>query len=163
MSRTRSVSWVTNAQTSPTVPAGMIAAAALTRPSVELRVEARGCGCPQGYIVRNPSVPWGTTVTLRENAWAVAGMPQELLAITNPRVELAPRNGPPKSPFGFRVSAIRQGVAGTKRSSAAGACWADALSCETARNRPAVQTSRRSRRDFVDRLTEGFGIKVADS
>jgi hypothetical protein len=36
----------------PLVPAGMIAALALMRPSSEFKVETKGCGCPAGHTVR---------------------------------------------------------------------------------------------------------------
>jgi hypothetical protein len=42
-------------------------------------------------------------------------MPQALFGIANPRDVPALKNGPPNGPFGFRVSAMRQGVTGTKR------------------------------------------------
>src|SRR5437764_6843783 len=48
----------------------------------------------------------------------MAGMLQALLETTNPRVVLPGRNGPPKAPLALRVSAMRQGVTGTKLSAA---------------------------------------------
>src|SRR5437899_492342 len=114
MSRMNSVSSVTKAQTALLVPAGTMAAAALIRPS-ELSVEVAGRSCPHGYIVKKASFAFGTTVTLMEYASAVAGIPQALLGTLNPRLECPPKNGPPKGPAGLRVSAIRQGVTGTKR------------------------------------------------
>ena len=51
---------------SPFVPAGTMAAAAFTRPSIALSVEANGSGCPHGNTVRNPSGARGTTVALTE-------------------------------------------------------------------------------------------------
>jgi hypothetical protein len=41
-------------------------------------------------------------------------MPQTLLGITKSRDVFPAMAGPPKGPLGFRVSAIRQGVTGTK-------------------------------------------------
>src|ERR1700682_59895 len=114
MSSTTSVSLVTKKHTAPLVPAGTMAATALTLPSMELRVETCGCCCPQGKVVRNPSPPCGTTVTLTEYACAVLGMLQVLLGIVNPRTVCPLRKGPPKGPFGFRVSATGHGAAGTE-------------------------------------------------
>src|SRR5437660_11053537 len=48
----------------------------------------------------------------------MAGMLQALLETTNPRVVPPGRNGPPKAPLALRVSAMRQGVTGTKLSAA---------------------------------------------
>src|SRR5437016_4187321 len=114
MSRTNSVSSVGKAQTLPLVPAGTMAAPALTRPSIELRVEASGSDCPHGNIVRNPSVACGTTVAFREYACAVEGIPQALFGIVNPREAPPLRNGPPNGPFAFLVSATLHGGTGTK-------------------------------------------------
>jgi len=114
MSRTKSVSLVTKKHTSPFVPAGTMAATALIRPSPELRVDTTGCGPPHGNVVKNPSGPCGTTVTLREYACAVAGMLQVLLGMVKPRTDCPLKNGPPRAPFGFLVSTTRHGVTGTK-------------------------------------------------
>src|SRR5437879_12078387 len=79
MSSSISVSLEAKAQTPPLIPVGTMAAPALMRPSIELSVELNGSGWPQGNIVKNPSEPWGTTVTLTEKAWASGGMLQALL------------------------------------------------------------------------------------
>ena len=115
MSRTSSVSWEAKKHAAPLVPAGKIAATALVRPSMELRLDASGCRCPQGKAVRNPSAPCGTTVMFNEYACAVFGIPQALLGIANALAAALPcRKGPPNGPAGLRVSAMRQGVIGTK-------------------------------------------------
>jgi hypothetical protein len=115
MSRTSSVSWEAKKHAAPFVPAGRIAATALTRPSMELRLDASGCGCPQGNAVRNPSGPCGTTVMFSAYACAVFGIPQALLGMANALPAAWPcRKGPPNGPAGLRVSAMRQGVTGTK-------------------------------------------------
>src|SRR3954447_8052408 len=117
MSSTSSVSLEAKKQAAPFVPAGNIAATALVRPSMELRLDASGCGCPQGKAVKNPSGPRGTTVIFSEYACAVFGIPQALLGIANALAAALPcRNGPPNGPAGLRVSAMRQGVTGTKLS-----------------------------------------------
>src|SRR6185437_12509216 len=77
ISRTKSVSWVAKKHTAPFVPAGRMPATALFRPS-ELRLDASGCGWPQGKAVRNPSTPCGTTVIFSAYACAVLGIAQEL-------------------------------------------------------------------------------------
>src|SRR5262249_5093271 len=116
MSIITSVSPVTKMQTDPFgVPAGMIAAAPLTRPSAELSVETNGCVWPHGNVVKYPRDSRGTTLIFSEDACAVLGILQLLLGIATPGVVRAPKNGPPKGPFGFRVSATRHGVTGTKR------------------------------------------------
>src|SRR5579864_5343258 len=120
MSRTTSVVSVANTLTAPFEPAGTMAALDLTLPSIELRVATKGWDCPEAQSVRNPKVPRGTTATFREYAVAVDGMPQALLGITKSRIEFKKSwtpamAGPPKGPLGSRVSAIRQGVTGTKR------------------------------------------------
>lgn len=109
----KSVSSVVKAQAPPFVPAGTMAAAALTRPS-EFRVEVGGRFCPHGNSVRNPSLAFGTTVTFTEYAFAVEGMPQALPGTLKALEVPAARNGPPNGPFGFRVSATRHGATGTK-------------------------------------------------
>jgi len=50
-----------------------------------------------------------------EYACAVFGIPHALLGMANDLAAALPcRNGPPNGPAGLRVSAIRQGVTGTK-------------------------------------------------
>src|SRR5260370_1375616 len=121
MSSTRSVELVTKTLTAPPVPAGTMAALALMRPSNEFSVEARGCGCPLGHMVRYPRDPWGTTVTFREYADALEGTPQALFGMTKSRDAPPTSEGPASGPLGaFRVSATRQGVIGTKRSAVVG-------------------------------------------
>src|SRR5271165_13099 len=114
MSRITSVGSVTNTLTAPLEPAGTMAALALILPSGEFSVETPGCDCPAGQMVRYPSEPCGTTVTLSEYAVAVEGMPQGLLGIGKLRDEPPGMDGPPKPPDGLRVSTKRQGVTGTK-------------------------------------------------
>src|SRR5260370_3479701 len=116
MSRTRSVSLVAYALMAPPEPADAIAALALMRPSRELMADTAGCACPVGQTVRYPSEVWGTTVTFSAYAWALEGMPQELLGITKLRDVPAARYGPPNGPTEFRVSATRQGDTGTSMS-----------------------------------------------
>src|ERR1039457_3700685 len=60
-------------------------------------------------------MPSGTTVTLREYARALAGMPQPLAGMLKSRVVAAAKLGPPKGPVALRVSAIRHSVTATKR------------------------------------------------
>src|SRR5260370_28887585 len=116
MSSTKWGDWVTRTLTAPPVPAGTMAALALMRPSSEFSVEARGCGCPLGHMVRYPRDPWGTTVTFREYAAALAGILQALFGMMKARNVPPPSDGPAKGPLGvFRVSATRHGVMGTKR------------------------------------------------
>jgi len=50
----------------PFVPAGTIAALAVTVPVVELKFAVPGCVCPVGHAVTNPSGPCGTTARLSE-------------------------------------------------------------------------------------------------
>ena len=52
--------------TAPSLPAGTIAAFALTRPSREFNSETTGWVCPDGHTVKYPSHPKGTTVIFRE-------------------------------------------------------------------------------------------------
>src|SRR5436305_1198536 len=92
-----------------------MAAPAFTRPSMELRVEANGRVCPQGNMVKKPTLTFGTTVALIEYACAVAGIPQELSGIVKPRAFPPLKNGPPNGPLGLRVSATRHGVTAMKR------------------------------------------------
>src|ERR1022692_5092908 len=101
--------------TAPCPPAGTIAAVALIRPSRQFSVETNGWDWPAGQTERKLSPPRGTTVRLSEYAKALAGMPQELDGMLKSRLTAAPRIGPPKGPVGSRVSAMRQGVIGTKR------------------------------------------------
>src|SRR5438270_1633869 len=97
ISRTTSVSLEAKRHAAPLVPAGRIAATALARPSMELRLDASGCGCPQGKAVRNPSGPCGTTVIFIAYACAVVGIPQTLLGMANALAAALPcKNGPPK-------------------------------------------------------------------
>src|SRR5271170_3086334 len=89
-----------------------MAALALVRPSLEVRVMTLGCVAPVGHRVRWSREPLGRTATLREYAVAVAGMPQALWGISNSRLAPAASVGPPKAPSALRVSATRQGVTG---------------------------------------------------
>jgi hypothetical protein len=115
MSNTSSVSLEAKKHAAPFVPAGRMAATALVRPSMELRLDASGCGCPQGNAVRNPNGPCGTTVMFSEYACAMFGMLQALLGMAIALAATLPwRKGPPNGPAGLRVSAMRHGVTGTK-------------------------------------------------
>src|ERR1700674_2564723 len=114
MSRITSVVSVAKTLTAPFEPAGTMAALDLTLPSIELSVATSGWDCPEGHRVRYPSVPRGTTATFREYPAAVDAMPQALLGITKSRDAPPAMAGPPKGPLEFLVSAIRQGVTGTK-------------------------------------------------
>jgi hypothetical protein len=115
MSSTSSVSLEAKKHAAPLLPAGRIAATAFTRPSMEFRFDASGWGCPQGNAVRNPSGPWGTTVIFNAYACAVVGIPHALLGMANALAAAWPcRKGAPNGPAGLRVSAMRQGVTGTK-------------------------------------------------
>ena len=62
ISITRFESSVTKTETSPLVPAGTMAAFAVTVPVGAFRVETRGCVCPAGHVVRKLSFPLGTEV-----------------------------------------------------------------------------------------------------
>src|SRR6478609_2086108 len=99
----------------PPAPAGTMAAFAFTRPSREFSVEASGSDWPLGYASIQPRVPKGTTVTLMENAAALAGMPHPLFETTKSRAVLAGSAGPPNAPLGLRVSTKRHGVTATNR------------------------------------------------
>src|SRR3954447_20470748 len=115
MSRITWLRSLTKTLTDPLVPAGTMAAFALIRPSVEFRVDTVGCACPVGHKVSQLSGPCGTTVTFSAYAFAVAGMPQAAPEISNSRTSFSARIGPPLLPFAWRVSAIRQGSTGKKR------------------------------------------------
>src|SRR5882672_7043187 len=112
MSTTRSESFAANTETSPFVPACTIAAFATTVPVGAFSVEATGCVCPAGHVVKKPRPPCGTAVKFREYAWADVGTLQALERIGRFRVAPPMREGPPNGPGAFRVSAIRQGVIG---------------------------------------------------
>jgi hypothetical protein len=86
MSMTMSVAFVTNRSIAPPVPAGTIAAFAVTVPVRAFSVETRGCACPTGHTLRYPSEPWGIAVKFSEYACALGGMPQELDSTGNERV-----------------------------------------------------------------------------
>src|SRR5271169_1806325 len=116
MSRMTSVVLVTATVTAPLVPAGTMAALATTIPPNEFNVEAPGWLSPVGHRVRNGSAPCGTTVTFKEYALAVVGMPHELCGMTNDRLVPLVMVGPPNGASAPRVSATRQGVTGTNRS-----------------------------------------------
>jgi hypothetical protein len=83
-----------------------------------------------GQIVRNPRYPGGITVTFREYAWAMEGMPHSVLAWSGKlRVALASKLGGPKgagNPAAVRVSTKRQGVMPTKTSEFTGV-WASGV------------------------------------
>ena len=65
MSRMNWVASLEKTLTPPLVPAGVMVALALTRPS-ELSVETVGWVSPAGQMVRYPSDALGTTVALSE-------------------------------------------------------------------------------------------------
>src|SRR5690348_4526560 len=131
-----------------------MAAFAITEPSCEFSVDTSGCACPAGHTLRKFSgPPRGTTVKLSEYAAALAGTPQELDGTGIVRDVFAARNGPPKDPFGFRVSRIRQGATATNCSGVPVTvgftiaieklCGAEMLPCESSAvtlngNEPAV-------------------------
>ena len=79
---------------------------------MSFNVETTGSACPAGHVLRYSNEPGGTAVMLNEYACAADGSPQALDGIANVRVPLAPSAGPPDIPAGFRVSAMRHGVAG---------------------------------------------------
>src|SRR5262249_30010406 len=121
MSITRSVSLVAYTSTAPLSPAGTMAALASTKPSKEFSVDTRGCGCPAGQIVRKPRNPvLGTTLTLSEYAFALAGIPHALERTGTRRAVPPGMNGPPRGPLGVRVSMTRHGVTGVNWRPAAG-------------------------------------------
>src|SRR5579864_5823122 len=122
-----SVASVTNALIAPLSPAGTMAAFDLILPSMELSVATSGCGWPVGHSVRNPSEPEGTTATFSEYAIALDGIPQALAGMAKSREVCRGRPGPPKAPVTLRVSAMRQGVIGTKRAALEGAICAETL------------------------------------
>src|SRR5260370_30265926 len=62
MSITRAEVFVTNTVTAPAVPADTIAALAVVTPVGAFSVEAKGCVCPAGHVVRKPRLPCGTEV-----------------------------------------------------------------------------------------------------
>jgi len=62
----------------PLVPAGTMAAFAVTVPVTAFNVETVGCDCPAGHAVRKPRMPGGIAVKFREYACAVDGIPQLL-------------------------------------------------------------------------------------
>jgi hypothetical protein len=81
----------------PLVPAGTIAALAITNPSGEFSVDTVEEGCPAGHLDRKPSGPRGTTVMLRAYACAFAGMPHGLAGISH---EASSKKPPTLSPGG---------------------------------------------------------------
>src|SRR6185295_2274925 len=95
----------------PPVPAGTIAALAVTLPSKAFNVETLGGAPPAGHSVRKLSIPGGTTVAFSEYACAVTGAPHPLDGTVKDRVCAAAMEGPPNGPAAFRVSATRHGVA----------------------------------------------------
>lgn len=50
----------------PQLPAGTIAALAVTFPVSELSVDTNGCDKPVGHVAKYPSGPLGMTVKFRE-------------------------------------------------------------------------------------------------
>lgn len=62
ISTTKSESLLTKTLISPLVPAGTIAALAVTVPVGALRVDTTGCVCPAGHVVKKPNEPFGTDV-----------------------------------------------------------------------------------------------------
>src|SRR6202790_2848798 len=113
MSSTTSVVLVTYTLTPPSIPASMIAALALIRPSKEFNVETTGLARPDGHKVKNAKGPAGTTVTFNEYAAALAGIPQLPAGMRMPRWLAACIEGPPNGPGASRVSKTRHGVTGT--------------------------------------------------
>src|SRR5271167_3353226 len=116
MSRITLVVSVTYTLTEPEgVPAGTMAALALTRPSTEFSVDTTGWPSPLGQIVRYPRTDCGTTVTFSEYATALAGILHGLPLCESgkERAECPPMGGPPNVPLALRVSTTRHGVSGT--------------------------------------------------
>src|SRR3954451_6588861 len=117
MSMTTSVLLLANTSTEPLVPAATMAAFPTTCPCNAFNVEARGRGCPVGYIVRNPRGAGGTAVTFKEYAWASAGMEHVVLdRMGKVRAPPPVRRGVPRPaayPELDRVSATRHGVMAT--------------------------------------------------
>src|ERR1700742_1900152 len=103
---------VTNRSIAPAVPAGTMAAFAVTTPVGAFNVETTGCCWPVGYTVRYPSGAAGIAVKFNEYAMAVAGMLQELDWIGKLRDCWLIREGPPRAPGVPRVSTTRHGGRG---------------------------------------------------
>src|ERR1022692_99160 len=66
MSITTSVALLANTSMEPMVPAGTMAALAVTVPVIAFKLEACGFACPVGHVVRYPSGPPGTAVKFSE-------------------------------------------------------------------------------------------------
>jgi hypothetical protein len=112
ISTIRSVALVAYTEIAPFTPAGTIAALEVTAPVGAFSVETIGWGDPAGHVVRYPTGALGTTVMFKAYASALAGIPQLLEATGKVRGTPPARDGAPKVPTGFRVSAMRQGVTG---------------------------------------------------
>src|ERR1700728_2987207 len=115
MSIIRSVGFPASTVTPPRLPAGTMAAFAITLPSVEFSVETPGYPLPAGHTDKKPSGPSGTTVKFKEYAFAVAGMEQPPERSGKLRDVLAARLGGPNGPVKgwlLRVSAMRHGASG---------------------------------------------------
>ena len=106
----RSVAADGNTLMLPLVPAGTMAAFAVTVPVTAFNVETARLHCPAGHAVRKPRMPGGIAVKFNEYACAVAGIPQVLERTGKVRAVLATSEGPPNGPTAFLVSAIRHGV-----------------------------------------------------
>ena len=90
-----------------------MAAFATTVPRESFNVDTLGIAWPVGQVVKFPSAAGGITVKLKEYAWAVVGIPQELEGTGNVRVCWAVIEGGPNgdgNPAAARVSATRQGL-----------------------------------------------------
>ena len=83
---------------------GMIAKFDVMAASSAFSVDTTGRVCPCGHIVRYPSDPGGTTVTLITCACALAGIPHAL-ALTATSSDVMGGD-----PAGNRVSTTRHGV-----------------------------------------------------
>src|SRR3982751_6051692 len=106
MSMTRSVGLLAKTLTSPPLPAGTMAALAVTVPVSAFRDATVGCACPLAHAVTYPSGPFGMAAKLSEYACADAGMPQPAERTWKPWV------WPPEIDAPLRVSATRHGVTG---------------------------------------------------
>src|SRR5580704_3181308 len=96
----------------PLVPAGTMAAFAITLPSVEFKVETPGNPLPAGHTERKPRDWDGTTVKFNEYAVAVPGMEQPPERSGKSRLAKLAKAGGPKAPLfpcPVRVSTNRQG------------------------------------------------------
>ena len=117
-----------NTVKAPFGPAGTMAALALMRPSKEFSVETTGCGCPAGQIGDVTEGGEGNHGQIERVRQGIGGDAARTRHGLKSRLMPAARLGPPKGPFALRVSAIRHGVTGTKRSACGGPALITVLS-----------------------------------